>query len=310
MAGTRKFKDLMANINLDMTPKSRATEIINLINKYQLKDAQDKADSRAGYRKKSNKPSSSTKCIRNQVLYFLGFPEQEDAQKPTSIRIRRLGEDIHLAIQEVLEGIGLTWDPDNEHHRTEIKFKDEKYNISGKFDNEIFLDGEDITVELKSIGERKFKKLIGPPPQPDDVFDISLFEDGKGKHTDWFKYWVQAQIYMWQRKKKVAVFLYICRDDGDIKGYDIKYHQPTIDWYIDKILITRTFVEAKMLPPLDHELVEPLCSKWCRYKDVCSKFKDVSVIPEDLLPAFEPKVEVKVVEEVDVNEEEEVDEDS
>lgn len=222
--------------------------------------------------KDTRKPSqtykpSSMNCIRNMFYQVTGAKQDESTSSYALIGICNSGTDIHERIQKAINGM-----------------------IENEFDCEYIDVGEyvksrnlnDIEIVAKSGMETKLYH---------NSLNMSFLCDGIIKYKG--KYYIveikTETSYKWNVRKGVdpshynqataysnafgisgVIFIYINRDNLDMKSYLFTVTDEMRNNLVDKIKLCGAYVDKKQVPPKDENLSKKTCL-YCSYKNQCER---------------------------------------
>jgi hypothetical protein len=194
-------------------------------------------------------PSSIGYCARKIVYDRLNYPAAE--MDATLLRIFQNGDHMHLRYQEYFEGMGIQIAEELElTEKSENQMTAERcklYNIGGRTDSLIELEGESYLIELKSINGDSFKFQLSEP---------------KSAHVD------QLQLYMFLSGVHHGILLYENKNTQEIKMFTVDYNEENIEPILQKVLYVNKCVENKVLPPREGIRTDYKC-KSCGHRGSC-----------------------------------------
>lgn len=221
-------------------------------------------------KKNTHKPSltykpSSMKCIRSMYYQVTGAEIDESDASYSLIGILNSGTDIHVRIQQAVEqmkdnGIdceyvdvakyvterGLTDAIEiREKSGMETKLYHKNLNVSFMCDGIIRYKGHYYILELKTENSYKF---------------------GMRRDVDESHY-AQGTAYSVILKLPEVIFVYISRDNLDMKAYMFKPTDEMKQDFINKIIDCDGYKEREEVPPKP-ELTKGLCT-YCGYRKLC-----------------------------------------
>ena len=211
---------------------------------------------------KKYKPSAMN-CIRNMYFQMTG-QKVEDNDKPYfSIGIAETGTDRHIRIQEAVSHMrenGFDCDYlDVETYIKDFNIEDidvvrkngaetllynKRYNMSFACDGLIRYKGQYYIIEFKTEGQNKFNRRI----YVDD------------SHLN------QASAYSLSLKLDGVLFIYICRDNLNMKAYLLNVTDTMRERIISKIEQCDLYIENNTVPPKESSYKN--CT-YCQYKNYC-----------------------------------------
>lgn len=219
-------------------------------------------------RKNKHKPSkyykpSSMKCVRNMFYQRIGAEIEKDDISYTLVGICNSGTDIHLRTQSAIEGMkdnGIDCEyldveryiKDNNieglevlaHSGMETKLLCPKYNVVFLCDGIIKYKGEYYILEIKTETSRKFQT----------------------RFTVAHEHMNQAQAYSVFLGLNKVLFLYVCRDNLDMKSFIYEPSEEEKAELLNKITICETCVKNNILPEKTNDI--SVCT-YCQYKNRC-----------------------------------------
>lgn len=227
-------------------------------------------------KKNTHKPSltykpSSMKCIRNMYYQVTGAEQDDGETSYTLIGILNSGTDIHIRIQTAVEqmkdnGIdceyidvgqfiadrNLAEEIDVvEKSGMETKLYHKGLNISCLCDGIIRYKGHYYILELKTENSYKF----------------SMRRDVDEGH------YAQATAYSYLLKLPEVIFVYINRDNLDMKAFMFKPTDEMKENLVNKIIDCDGYKERNEVPPKPTDLPRNQCS-YCGYRKLCDSDGD------------------------------------
>ena len=224
-------------------------------------------------RKGSNcyKPSSM-KCIRQSYYMVSGHEPDEESSGYCLVGICQSGSDIHEHIQQAvidmkengfdceyvnvaeyvrshnLEHLEIKKEPDFENGEYETKLYNKELNISFLCDGIIRYKHKYYILELKTETSYKFMSR----------------KDVAEEHHN------QAITYSLNLGINDVLFVYISRDNNDMKSYLYTPTQDEKDYIVDYITTCDGYVDRGICPPKPEGLEKKICT-YCSYKSLCKK---------------------------------------
>lgn len=216
------------------------------------------------------------KCQRKK--YFSYFKIPQAIKEVKNILTLESGNNVHYMIQSLLGDTGKAidyLDPDT----GQVPFKFGRYDIEfpisipqllikkGKIDRVMLIDGELWLIEIKSIGDFKFSQL--KEPAFDHIIQGTVYLFG-------FEMNLQEGAYdhIPQMDKTLKIkglkFIYVNRDNGQMKEYLLEKNQDLFIEICKDINDLAEYIKVKELPPAPKG---GLC-QYCPYPDLCSKNKN------------------------------------
>lgn len=222
-------------------------------------------------KKNSRKPSqtykpSSMKCIRNMYYQVTGVEPEDTDSNYCIIGICNSGTDIHVRIQQAVadmknNGIDceyvdvaqfvkdreLTDEIDIVSQQgMETKLYHKSLNISFLCDGIIRYKGHYYILELKTENSYKF----------------SMRKDVDPSH------YAQGTAYSYILKLPEVIFVYINRDNLDMKSFMFKPTDEMKQGMVSKIVDCDGYKERNEVPPKPENLPKGFCS-YCSYRKLC-----------------------------------------
>lgn len=220
---------------------------------------------------KTYKPSGMN-CMRASYYQIMGKEPETDDTTYTSVGICNSGSDIHERIQQAvldmkdngidceyvnvaefvrsreLDYLDIVKEPDFEKGEYETKLYHKDLNISFLCDGIIKYNNHYYILELKTESTNKFWQRSDTDPN----------------------HYKQATAYSLALQLDEVLFVYICRDNLDMKSYMFK---PTSDMkndlvgYIDEC---NSYLSRQVAPPKPEPLNKKACM-YCGYKQYCKE---------------------------------------
>lgn len=218
-------------------------------------------------------PSSIGRCTREIVYKMLGYPQPPS--DPKGLSIMENGNFFHARMEERFEKMGILVSP-------ELPIVDLELNVSGrtdavifnpnvndsKYDDIITLHDADkkviwsgpnrevVLVELKSINQNGFKKVVSKGP--------------KEGHAE------QLWLYMYLTGIKQGLLLYENKNDQELYEVWLDYNEAEVKKIIEKINVVNKHVRIGTLPEREGSRTSYTCN-YCDFKEVC--WNDNIIIP-------------------------------
>lgn len=258
------LKDLAKKIKKEEKERNKPLEekFLDAIDKYFIDVANDEDEGHS----LSIKPSSYYKCMRKLWYQLLGFPKKE-RKYARSQRILQVGTALHEWIQndilmtmdnielipiEELPNYGLEgveFITEHDASPMEVKFKDyrhtKKYPVSAMTDGAIEFLNERFVFEFKTINSKDFDNLY--EPLKDHIKQGAIYCIGTGLNK--------------------VMFLYMNKDNQQLKSFLVYYNDKQLNWAKSRIVSIEQYVLNLELPPKEPD---DNC-KWCEYKYLCDK---------------------------------------
>lgn len=222
--------------------------------------------------KESRKPSqtykpSSMNCIRNMYYQVIGAEQGGDRSSYALIGICNSGTDIHERIQQSINGMA------------ENEFECEYIDVGEYVKSRNLVDIE--VVEKKGMETKLYYKSL----------NMSFLCDGIIKYKG--KYYIveikTETSYKWNVRTGVdpvhynqaisysnafgingVIFIYINRDNLDMKAYLFNVTDEMKKELVDKIKLCDSYVERKQVPPKQDNLYKKTCL-YCSYRNQCER---------------------------------------
>ncbi len=220
---------------------------------------------------KSFKPSTlSSPCLR-KIYYSYNKVEEVSSFDAKFKRIMRLGDAFHDILKDTLRSAKVLIDyygvegPEKytTNSKKEFIITSEELEITkGKIDGVIKVGDKIWLGEFKSINLKGFSTLTGPKPEHLQQATLYLYvfnqmlSEGKYSHIKELNGYTKAEGIM---------FLYVCKDDTDMKQYNIPAYDRVFADLVNKIVEVRNHTEAKTLPPKTQD--------WCNSCPFAAKCK-------------------------------------
>lgn len=217
---------------------------------------------------KTYKPSSM-KCLRSMYYMVTGTQPDPGTTGYCMVGICNSGTDIHVRTQQAIErmrenGIDCEYVNVGDYVRSrnlpnvivryqsgmETKLYNDKYNISFMCDGIIRYNGKYYIIELKTETIHKWgmRKEVNP------------------------EHYNQAIAYSLSLGLEDVIFVYICRDNLDMKSYMYHVTQAMRDELVGKIQTCDEYVAKKEAPPVPYDFDKHIC-QYCGYVKTCNMEK-------------------------------------
>lgn len=226
-------------------------------------------------------------CMRK--IYYTSAGMTPDYGFPLDGKLRMLmGDAIHDIMAKVLRESGALIDyhnpdgtiprdfkgknPDgtviygDENREFPISFP-ELFITSGKIDGVVVIDGELWIAEFKSINQKGFSGLM--QPKTDHMIQACSYYYIFNEHLKAGKY-AHIKALDGFTEAKGVYYLYINKDDTDIKEFKTTKQDEFFAQIVQKIIDVRAAYDSKTLPPKTQDY----CYS-CSYRDSCKKNKNI-----------------------------------
>lgn len=138
----------------------------------------------------------------------------------------------------------------------EVPIKNKAWNIIGHADGIIYLNGERVLIELKSIKNRDKKTSE----------KAVTFEDLSSAKTE---HVYQANLYMDAQGIDRGLIIYFAKNTQEMKEFPIRRMDMMLQPSYQKIVEVETAKEKRILPPRAGRIKsDPICT-YCPFKDYC-----------------------------------------
>ncbi len=204
-------------------------DVVELITYYLIKEINKprKAKPRPFY------PSSfGNRCKRSLYLHRTGAKSEEK----TSIKNKLLfmaGDANHEALQDLLKN--------HKGIKIEESVKIPSLDISGRVDG--VFTSEDWVLEIKSVGDATFRSLV--KAKQDHIY--------------------QTHCYMWGFDIPRGQILYVNRNDGTLRKFDVKFSNEVWSEIVELVAEVDGHVEREEPPP--YEPIDYICSG-CKFFEI------------------------------------------
>lgn len=213
------------------------------------------------------KPSSmGYNCLRRLYYdFYRVVPDREFSGR--ELMIFKTGSNLHEMLQGLLGRAGaliMYFDQDKDYYELEFVVEDRGLCIKkGKVDGIIKCDGKLHILEIKTINSRKFKDLTRPLKEHTVQGEIYRYLFVKCLNEG--KYKNMAELDGFTGVESV-IYLYLCKDTGEMKEFEVAYDESVISEVIDKVATFLDFALNKVLPPKNKDECY-----FCTFKNKCSK---------------------------------------
>lgn len=239
-----------------------------------------KSDKSSSYQSKNFSLSPSVlgdECLRKKYYSYFKIPRAPN--DISGILIMESGNNIHQMIQTWLADINVAIDYlDPKTGKVPINWgkPDIEFPISipelliqkGKIDRVVMIEGELWIVEIKSIGDRKFKELS--QPAFDHMIQGMVYVFGFEKCLREGQYSHIASLHPELPVKGVR-FIYANRDNGQMKEFPVERDENLFIQICQDINELAKYILSKELPPPPPG---GMC-KYCPYPDFCKNNRNV-----------------------------------
>lgn len=221
------------------------------------------------------KPSDlGSPCMR-KIFYSSGMVERDYDFDLLGKKRMALGDAIHDMLKKVLGKSGSLinyYNPDgttNKHWKTgepDLEFplkSPELFVESGKIDAVMIIDGKLWIAEFKSINARGFAELVAPKKdhliQGVTYFFVfnQYLKEGKFAHI--------KELAGFEKAEGV-IFLYVNKDDTEMKEYETTELNEAFAQVVDKIMLAKDNYDKQVLPPKTQDYCRS-----CPWRDKCKK---------------------------------------
>lgn len=183
--------------------------------------------------------SSILDCGRKQVYELLAYDKEPVERKPSWAQDAEAGNIIHRNVQRLLKQHGMI-------EKDEFTLPPNEYQIGGRIDGIISVNGELCILEIKTMKEEYFKTAPN-----NEKFD---------------SYYAQSQLYLHFTGFNKAYLLMINRNNHAKKEYLL----PKNDVYLDKLLRRmkrlKDYKDNRIIPDPEPTFLQ---CKYCHFRNRC-----------------------------------------
>lgn len=210
---------------------------------------------------------SSMQCIRNMYYQRIGAAQDAETSSSVLIGICESGTDRHIRVQDAIShmkdnGIDCEYvdvakfvrqrNLQNiavmEHSGNEVKLYNTDYDISFMCDGIIKYQGRYYIIEIKTESAYKWAVRKGVDP----------------------KHYEQAVAYSMSLGLSEVLFIYVNRDNSDMKSYLFPVPDNMRYDLMQKITTCEEFVKEQKVPDKPEDILRTVC-EYCDYKKQCRK---------------------------------------
>lgn len=178
------------------------------------------------------------KCPRAVYFSMKGYPKKE--LEARVLRVFEHGDSTHERIMRVLYSLGLVV-------AREVEIPNEEV-IHGRCDGIISIKGKEYIIEIKTIRDFKFAKLVEP----------------ETAHRR------QINLYMHYFRKPQGIVLYESKDTQNLKEFIVEYDLKLCKEILQRFEELKYQIENDILPQKPLDLESWQCD-YCDYKEECDK---------------------------------------
>ena len=209
------------------------------------------------------KPSGMN-CIRQSYYQITGYPQDPFDTAFTLIGIQNSGTDIHVRIQDAVEKMkenGMDCEYVNVGEYVQRKGLD-YLEVKEQMGNETHLYHKDLNISFLCDGIIKYKKKYY-------IIEFKTessrkFYERDGVNPDHYQ---QAKTYSLCLGLDKVLFVYISRDNLDMKAYMFEVTDDMRQDIVGYITNCDSYIEQKKVPPKPEKNTKA-CT-YCRYKNQC-----------------------------------------
>jgi CRISPR/Cas system-associated exonuclease Cas4 (RecB family) len=210
---------------------------------------------------------SSMKCVRNMYYQVVGADADESDLKYSNIGILNSGSDIHIRIQQAIEGMkdngidceyvdvadyvksrNLDYLTIREKSGMETKLYHNLLNMSFMTDGIIRYKGRYYILEIKTENNYKWTMRKGVAPE----------------------HYAQGTAYSISFNLDEVIFVYVNRDNLEMKSYMLNVTDDMKQELVAKIDESDKYLKLKKTPPKPIDLPKNACT-YCGYRKLCEK---------------------------------------
>lgn len=183
------------------------------------------------YLKARPKEKRATRCFHPSTLhepaeYLLEAYLNREPERDFSSQLLRVfdnGHDVHKRIQNYLHELGIL-------KEIECPVENREYEIRGRVDGILEIDGKKGVLEIKSINSQGFYGLF----EPDE------------------KHLIQVNVYMFCLEIPRGVILYENKDNQDLKEFFVKQNPEVIQPVLEKIKLVQNWILMGKVEGVDY----------------------------------------------------------
>lgn len=234
---------LLQRLQADVKPKDKQPKSAVVTTMEEAFDVYFNNKSRTGFKqKKGFAPSDTNKCARRMV-YLLRGVHVVDTIDPRTRRVFDTGHSMHARFNDYFKEMGIL-------KENELELWNISPPIHAFLDNIIDVDGEDIVVELKSIGDIGFENRLkyGKP---------------KAEHIQ------QIQIYLHLTGIPRGLVIYENKNDQNVAIFEVVADPKAIEALFAKWRKTFKSFEDGELPKRPAKTPQSDICKYCELVDKC-----------------------------------------
>lgn len=182
--------------------------------------------------------SGITECQRKQIYDRLGYPKHETQSRAKWIRSRDVGNLIHTYYSELFKGAEVLL-------ANEESVPANEFDIGGRLDDLLYIEERHIIVDIKTVGEDKFKKV----PKGEK------FEEN----------YAQIQLYLHFLDLDEGILFYVNRSDNETKEFTVYRDPEMIDRLLNRAAQLKFWYANRIIPRPQKSYK----CRFCPFQTVC-----------------------------------------
>jgi CRISPR/Cas system-associated exonuclease Cas4 (RecB family) len=176
--------------------------------------------------------SGLMECARQQIYDRLGYPKDATEARAEWVRSRDVGDLIHTYYAEKFGKAGILT-------RNEWSLPPNEYEIGGRLDDDVILQGEQYIVDIKTVDQKKFNQVPKGEKFPAN--------------------YLQLQVYLYFLGLPKGILLYVNRSDNATKEFTIYRDEEAIEQALNRALQLKGYLHGRVIPRPERSWKCPYC---------------------------------------------------
>lgn len=205
-------------------------------------------DSRKAWKPSGNYASQAGHPCERNLVYQRTQYDQKLMPEPAKLLIFRDGNTHERDILSLLKESGF------EIVEQQRPFDWKEFELSGRIDGRIKVEGKNIPLEIKTANHFSFQK-------------INTQEDIEKSSSFWVRgYLAQMYLYLLMSNEEEGVFIFKNKDNGQLKQINIKLNYEAADEILKKLERVNAHVRFNRLP---ERILDTSVCQYCEFRHIC-----------------------------------------